>query len=86
MSGKAREEMVLDLELEATVEPVHPLGALYVHSAFQLKVEPFVVLYTVGVWEPHESLHGEVAESYLNVEDSRNTVRNQQVHPSLIAG
>jgi len=76
MTGEAGEEVVLDLELKAAMEPVHPLGALNVHSSLKLKVEPLIVLYTGGVRETHESLHGEVAECDLNVEDSRNHVRN----------
>jgi len=76
MTGQAGEEMMLNLELKAAMEPVHPLWALYVHGSLKLKAEPFIFLYTGGVREAHESLHGEVAECDLNVEDSRNHVRN----------
>jgi hypothetical protein len=84
VAWKTREEMVLDLELEAAVEPVHPLGAIDVHSSLNLCVEPFVVFDSVGVGMAEKCVHGKVTDGNLNVQYSRHEVRNKDEHQSFV--
>jgi hypothetical protein len=49
MSRKAREEMMLNLELKSSMEPVHPFRAVNVHGSFQLFMEPFIIFNSMSV-------------------------------------
>ena len=59
---EARKQMVLDLELQATVEPIHPWRALNVERARRLLLEPVIPL-----WRPDIHLRGEVVQAELNM-------------------
>jgi len=84
VARQTREEMVLNLELEAAVEPVHPLGAIDVHSSLHLLVEPLVIFDSMGVGMAVKCVHREVTEGNLNVQHSRDEVRNNDEHQSFV--
>ena len=65
VAGEAGEEVVLDLELEAAVEPVHEARAVHIHGRGELHAEPVVVMARVGVVVVR--VHGEVGDADLYV-------------------
>ena len=60
VARQPREQVVLNLKLQTTVEPVHPLGAVHVHCGLHLLVEPLVVFHSMGVRMTEECVHREV--------------------------
>jgi hypothetical protein len=74
---EARKQMVLDLELQATVEPIHPWRALNVERARRLLLEPVIPL-----WRPDIHLRGEVVQAELNMLNPGNhEARDHERHP-----
>jgi hypothetical protein len=65
MARKSGEQVVNNLELKATVEPVHPCRAVNILGSSDLKLKPLVSLVSRSVGSSVESLHSEVTQTDL---------------------
>mmetsp|Transcript_5692 Transcript_5692/g.13311 ORF Transcript_5692/g.13311 Transcript_5692/m.13311 type:complete len:242 (-) Transcript_5692:467-1192(-) len=86
MSRQSREKMVLNLELESTMEPMgHPVG-VNVQGGGKLMAEKIQILSTVDLLTEEralEGVHREMRTADLHVKNSSNHVRNQDKADSL---
>ena len=70
--------MVFDLKLQTAMEPIQIFWALNVHRPGELHLNPFVVF-----WNPIEHISRKVRQTYLNVNDPTNCVREEEERPFL---
>ena len=75
---ETRPKVVLDLELQSAVEPVHPARARHIHGGLELHGEPLVRVIVVGATVV--GVHVEVREADLHVEDACDGVRHEEEH------
>lgn len=71
------EKMVLCLELESTVEPIHPPRAVNVHSSVKLNLEPMLLITSLES-SAVVGVHGKVRKANLDVEDSTDGVGDKE--------
>ena len=84
VSGHPGVEVVLYLELESAVEPVHPFGAVDVHGSFQLQVPPLTLDLIRLIRMPVKSVHIEMRQRNLHMQHARYKVRHQNVPESFV--
>lgn len=76
MSRHPREQVVNKLELESTMEPIHPNGAVYVHRCPRLDSPKIICLF--GIILLITDFHWKMAYAYLNMQNATNRVRQAQ--------
>lgn len=77
-SGHSRKQMVLQLKLQSTKEPVHPRGAINVQSPAGLLLEPVVA---GGLPDVH--IGGEMVEAELDVLERSHSEASKNKHDPL---
>jgi len=82
VSGQAGVQVVLDLQVKATVEPVHPQRTVDVERGCALHGEPLVGVVVVSL--AVVALLSEVRQSNLHVEETGSAVREEQVGDALL--